>query len=279
MSWKETDPVALWKTSSVIPNVPEINVFDKGRPDLSPKNTSLWKTIQEMSALDQKTYLRSLCKNWPFRTERYAIQYAQHPLCILNGITGFYIANRINASVFLNNPRAGFLETIKTTPKVPSVFFCYACSMMTFGFWEILIRTKYIESDKPCTSCLLPTGVMTAVGIGTLLPLVTTPFLCHSILLYTLKNEEKYLVKNVLEAFCVITEYSKHVRTKVPLLIILQTLLASGAIYAHAWANEKIYNSFEVDADLINETVKLGERKGKISQMLENFFSSDRFSS
>ncbi|CAD5225229.1 unnamed protein product [Bursaphelenchus okinawaensis] len=263
MSWKETDPVALWKTSSVIPNTPEVNVFDKGQPNFDIQKTRLWKSLREMSSTDQVDYMQKVIKNWPYRSERWAMEMAQHPVIFGSALSSFYITNRVAANIFLNKPKAGILETMRTTSKAPLFVMFYASAFMSYGFWEVLVRSKFMDTQKPCASCLLSTGVTISVCTGTLFPLIGSPILCYGILLRQLGDDSKYASRNLFEAFALCNEFTKYVKPKMPFLIALQAGLAATAIYAHDWANQKIFNTFDVDPEIVTEAVNYEEPYSK----------------
>ncbi|KAI6190553.1 hypothetical protein M3Y97_00130500 [Aphelenchoides bicaudatus] len=255
MSWKETDPLAVWKNSTIIPIGPEeAKKFENAAPiAIKSDRSRIWQGISDLRSSDQRTYMETLINNWPYAKERRAFQFPLYVSSFTNSLVALYVSNRIVAVGSYNYLNGSFREIFNRSPKMPFVFAFYTGCLTSLGFWHWSVRRSLIDEEKPCASCVLAKayGTMVISGIG--MPVLTTPWLVH--FMNDQESVRNVRPSNLLELFILNYKYVKPIWKELPKVLAVQFIVATACVYSAFWARDRIFDSFEVDQDTIRSAI------------------------
>jgi len=255
MSWKETDPLAVWKTSTIIPIGPtEAAKFEHTNPQsITSDRSKIWQSISELRGVDQSTYMGKLIKNWPYKWERRAFEMPIYAASFTNSWVSFYLANKLVAKAFYDHINVGFWETINRTTKAPFILAFYTGCLTTIGLWQLFVKTPMINEEAPSASRILVGSYASMVVGGVAMPLLTTPWIVH----YIASKEGIGNVQpnNILEAFIINYKFSKPLFKLLPKIFAIQLVVASACVYSSLWARSRIFDTFEVEPDIIRKAI------------------------
>ncbi|KAK5985084.1 hypothetical protein GCK32_006094, partial [Trichostrongylus colubriformis] len=183
---KEPSPqvIELWKRSKIPTetrhdDLPITRTTVSQR--LSGERSWLWTNISQMSPADQANMISNVARSWPYPLERRAMNWPLHAGLLANCVTSTVIATKTSADMVMFNAKMPFLEAIRECPKSPFVFGVYSSGIAYYALRQILVAPDILTEKKPCSSCVLTTSVLIALGTGVLVPLMSTPYLCHYI--------------------------------------------------------------------------------------------------
>ncbi|KAK6060552.1 hypothetical protein COOONC_01788, partial [Cooperia oncophora] len=118
----------------------------------------------------------NVASNWPYAGERRALNWPIHGGILANCITSTMIV----PNAFMFNPKMSLLESIRTCPRSPFAFGVYTSGISFYMMRQHAAVVPDVFSEhKPCSSCVLSKNVAIALSTGLVLPLLTTPYLCH----------------------------------------------------------------------------------------------------
>ncbi|KAK6021721.1 hypothetical protein OSTOST_12601 [Ostertagia ostertagi] len=124
--------VELWKRSKVpVEAKPEDLPITRTTvaQRLSGERSWLWTNISQMSPLDQAQIISNVASNWPYASERRALNWPIHAGIIANCVSSTMIATKISADMVLFNPKMSLLDAIRQCPRSPFVFGVYTSGL------------------------------------------------------------------------------------------------------------------------------------------------------
>jgi hypothetical protein len=76
MSWKESDPLSLWKASTTVPKPVDIQNFEKSNivERFVGSRSKIWESLSEIPLHSRSLYLNKLFDVWPYWRERFAFE-------------------------------------------------------------------------------------------------------------------------------------------------------------------------------------------------------------
>ncbi|KAF7639979.1 Adenylosuccinate synthetase [Meloidogyne graminicola] len=263
MSWKNTDPLELWKTSTTLPishnKIKELNEQDKSQPAPPPPvRIRFWMSINQIDSKKKTEYFWKLIRAWPDEWEKRAVLWSKSGISITNTLTAFYIATKITADVFLMDPKLKFFQILR--------------QLSTFN--------------------LSVKAISISLGMGMLVPLFSVPPVANSAkfsfsfgiclsFLFLLNHRQKLGMRKlpegtVLDLFAQTFECTRSVWRKLPLIAGVNIAAAGVVVCAMAWARDRnlnkifvncdfvtfffrIHSKMDIDPDLINELVTNSE--------------------
>ncbi|KAL7078548.1 hypothetical protein ACQ4LE_002599 [Meloidogyne hapla] len=264
MSWKNTDPLELWKTSTTLPITQnqikgndEIEGSHQQQPP-APVRIRFWMSTKQIDSKQRVDYFWKLILAWPDDWERRAIIWSKTGISITNTLTAFYIANKITADVFLLDPKLNFFQILRRIPaKSPFLVFAlvgFVSQMltMTFIFYPYLMFEGQLS-----TLNLTGRAVSLSLGMGMLVPLFSIPPIANSAFL---KHREKLGMRklptgSVFDLIAQTFECTRSVWRKLPVIAGINVAGAGVVVCSMAWARNRIHSKVDIDPELINELV------------------------
>uniref|UniRef100_A0A183BSU8 Adenylosuccinate synthetase n=1 Tax=Globodera pallida TaxID=36090 RepID=A0A183BSU8_GLOPA len=153
MSWKETDPIALWRTHSTLP-VPESMVAPPRSPEenfANQKGTmrrNVWSSLNEMNSEQRKLFFGRVLHIWPYPWERRAIKWTQSALVFSNVSCAGYIATKVSADVFMADPKIGWLRALRSMPTLIPTFMVSVSAMLASTIMlQFFVYSPFIEHE------------------------------------------------------------------------------------------------------------------------------------
>ncbi|KAE9553967.1 hypothetical protein FO519_002831 [Halicephalobus sp. NKZ332] len=259
-SQQSVDPVSIWTRSQILDKIDEDpKALDKliSKTEVAEryhgKRSIVWTSLSEITGPNRQTFITNMVKNWPYYEEKYAMIIPAHISTLSTCVTSSVVASKINADLFLYNPKAGYLESIKKCPKSPLILPIYACGLLSFAFYNKFVFSPFMNEEAPCPSCALSRFAAIMVGSGALFPAVITPALAHYVNVQ--RNPEIPAPKNLLEFVTLIYMASKPSWSVLPKLAILQIIVASIGTYSLLWGREKIFGAVDMEPELLKEAL------------------------
>jgi len=258
MSWKETDPLAIWKSSTLVPTAARKNEDLLTKTSVGKRlagtRSELWTSLSELTPESREKYLNKLVQNWPFKWEYRALHYPLHAMVISTAITTTYAANRINADILLSNSKASLMESFKKCSKIPIAFGVYMFGVPTFAFANMMVYKPLILNEDPPNPMQVYRRMLAfSVGFGVVVPLLALPHLVYQIKIRT--EPKVYQAKNFVDSFVLSYEFSRSIWRKIPHLLAVQVAVGALCAYSMLWARERIFNTMDADPELIRDCV------------------------
>lgn len=78
------------------------------------------------------------------------------------------------------NPRAGFFEVLRSSPKTPTVMAVYTAGISSFMLNHFFVISSLINNENlPCQSCYLAKSVGFNMATGVIIPILSLPHLVY----------------------------------------------------------------------------------------------------
>ncbi|KAK6050931.1 hypothetical protein COOONC_11564 [Cooperia oncophora] len=169
------------------------------------------------------------------------------------------------------NPKMSLLESIRTCPRSPFAFGVYTSGISFYMMRQMLVVPDVFSEHKPCSSCVLSKNVAIALSTGLVLPLLTTPYLCHYILLQRQEIRKLPSVTNYLDFLALSWEGSKAARSLLIKLIPFQALVAAVSTYSVLWGRDRIFGTLDADPDFAKELLLNVQLKPSLKQRMLDY--------
>ncbi|CAK5113516.1 unnamed protein product [Meloidogyne enterolobii] len=92
MSWKNTDPLELWRTSTTLPIKRNDEVEESYQQPPPPVRSRFWMSANQIDSRQRTDYFWKLILAWPDDWERRAVIWTKSVICITNALSAFYIS-------------------------------------------------------------------------------------------------------------------------------------------------------------------------------------------
>ncbi|KAH7730914.1 Protein F55A12.2 c [Aphelenchoides avenae] len=273
MSWKETDPLNLWKGTAIQGGDPTDFKAKNGLAErYGGTRSQIWMSLTQLTPKDQQDFLHKLVGNWPYAWERRAFHWPMHVLMIESAAVSVFAAGKINADVCQLNKRLSFREVFRSTPRSSLFFAGYAGLLSCFGLSQMLVQNRLIAEEKPCDSCILTRNIIIALSSGIIVPCVSLPYLAHYNL--TKDNPRMPQVTNMVHLFTLSFEGSRSMWPHFKWLIPLQIAVATVATYFTLWGRSRIFDTMDADPDFVREAVRKANESESWKAIAEGVLSN-----
>lgn len=254
MSWKKTDPIELWKTSTTLP-VPakDVQATDEDVNRFGNVRTRFWMSLNEMSPKRRTEYFHQMLSIWPFEWERRAIKWSINILPVASFFSVSYLAVKITGDVFLVNPKLNFFTTLRRVHKISFIFGPCAtlCSQM---LCHVFMYQPFVEHEGELSAkSLALRAMLISLGTSILFPLISVPPGANSAL-YNYQRRmgmRPFPQGTMLDLITQTYECSRSVRSKLPVIALANLLCVAFVVGSMAWARERIHSTIDLDPELI----------------------------
>uniref|UniRef100_A0A1I8AQT4 TMEM135_C_rich domain-containing protein n=1 Tax=Steinernema glaseri TaxID=37863 RepID=A0A1I8AQT4_9BILA len=268
----EVDPLSIWERSAQLKEeesaVQKAIVRSSVAERFSGSRSQVWQTLSAMSAHDQAAFMSKLVVNWPYASERRALNFPLHGALLSTCVTASVVASKINSEFFLMNNRTPFFESIKQCPKSPFVFGVYTAGISLYVLHQTFITKQLYAEERPCSSCVLTQNVVNGLTAGIAVPLLSLPYLSYYILLQR-KNENFPKVSSYIEFLTLSWEGIKACRRVLPYLIGFHVLAGSIGAYSMLWGRNRIFDTLDVDADAASRALRTASETTPFRQKID----------
>ncbi|KAL3097896.1 hypothetical protein niasHS_000631 [Heterodera schachtii] len=269
MSWKETDPMTLWRTHSTLP-VPESMVAPPRHPNENFANQvgaarkSIWSSLNEMNSEQRQLFFGRILHVWPYPWERRAITLPQTTLAFTNICCSGYITAKVCGDVFLVDPKIGWLSSLRSVPTlIPNVVVAFSTVVASSLLFHRFVYVPFIEhegllSTKSIFWRTFGINFMTATAVPCMFAPVAAHY--HNIRILAAAGKPPIPANAVLDLIVTCWESTRSVWRKLPLLVAINFTTALLATVAMAWGCDRLHTTMHLDSELIR-TLMDGSQK------------------
>ncbi|KAI3416055.1 hypothetical protein GPALN_005607 [Globodera pallida] len=269
MSWKETDPIALWRTHSTLP-VPESMVAPPRSPEenfANQKGTmrrNVWSSLNEMNAEQRKLFFGRVLHIWPYPWERRAIKWTQSALVFSNVSCAGYIATKVSADVFMADPKIGWLRALRSMPTLIPTFMVSVSAMLASTImFQFFVYSPFIEHEGLMDRKALFSRIAGIVFLtGTAVPCMFAPVAAQYHNLRMLEAAGKPAIPHNMVIDLIVTcwESTRSIWRKLPFIVAINFGTAALASTAMIWGRDRLHNTMSLDSELIRTLMDESEK-------------------
>uniref|UniRef100_A0A915D2T8 Uncharacterized protein n=1 Tax=Ditylenchus dipsaci TaxID=166011 RepID=A0A915D2T8_9BILA len=180
MSWKETDPLSLWKNSTVVPR-PSVQDAHIEKTELAKRldgsRSKLWVQLSQMTPQHREEYLSKLVRNWPYKWEKRAVLHPASVSMAVSALSASFVATKVCADVILYEPKQKLIAAIRQSPKKPIMFAAWTSALTSIMLNQSMNYQPILTKEgKPCEPCVFGKSIAFGLFSGIMLPVLSVPY-------------------------------------------------------------------------------------------------------